>query len=317
MKKNIRKTLGFLAVCCLLIGVLCPIASSAEEYVKWELSDDQKTLTDGQKEYVRYTLPLGVYAEPDYEYLYKQKVLDGYTVFSTEKGGDLVWFGDYPDYCVYVTIEAKGALDAFVHQDRSGVFRLTGDHGYMESALDAELIQKLNALGEETVTMDVTELEDLFLYDLRLYESNNVFYKTYGAIYKIEGKLYYLCYRDLPNNHFDANGDFSYRSGTVTLTKTDEETAQALSEAVDRLEHRAYDRDYEGGNRDGEDDYEEGFSFRVAFVFWGFVLPILFIGMGLLLPRFFKTRFGAHWRYLAYGSTAWFVLALILLLMIK
>ena len=92
----------------------------------------------------------------------------------------------------------------------------------LEAPLEVSLLESLDELassGTESFLIDVRKLAAMECYELVVYRG---FEETvHGAIYVSDGAYYYLNYVNLGNQHFDANGYFSYRSGEVMLTRAE------------------------------------------------------------------------------------------------
>ncbi len=307
MKKNLQKTIGFFTACILVLCALCPLFSYANDYVKWEISKDEQTLTDGNETYTRYYLPLGVFPDAVREYVYENSILGGYTLRSTQPGGPIVWYNS--DY-VFVTEEGKEILDAYL-QENAGIFRVTKTGDGKEGTVSAETIALLDALsGGEGKTVSVRQLQERHVFSLYLYDNSDIFYREYAGIYALGNEMYYLCYDNLPNSCFDADGMFSYRSGEVTLYRMNGTAVSAVENAYANAKYREYDISWEN---DMDDEYF-GINFPLAYAFWGYVLPIIFLVLGIVLPM--CKRGGKHWRILIPLSGVWMLLATVLLAVI-
>ena len=211
---------------------------------------------------------------------------------------------------VFVADKAREAFDEFTKNDK-GILRLSVQESGKEATLSEQTVSALNALTENTgKTVTVQELEFSLVYTLYLYDESDVFCKEYGGIYSLGGKLYYLNYRTLPNNHFDSEGNFSYRSGSVRVFPLDSTLTAHVRTAHSNAEHRGYVTTWE--NEEGWQ--EAGDNFPIAYAFWGFVLPIAFTSLGAMLPSFKKRT--KSWRMLILLGVLWMVLALVLLLLI-
>ncbi len=93
---------------------------------------------------------------------------------------------------------------------------------YLETDFDMTLLESLDELaasGTEAFSIDVRDLRLAECYEIVIYRG---FEETvHGAIYILDGAYCYLNYVNLGNQHFDADGYFSYRSGEVMLTRAD------------------------------------------------------------------------------------------------
>lgn len=318
MNKKFLRRISVLFLFAVLFTAISPLVCFAtaddepsREFVRWKLSEDERTLSDGKTTYTRYHLPLGVILDARSEYRYENTVfLDGeYTsLISNQPGGQVVW-SNYGNF-VFVTDSAREDLDAFVENDK-GIMRLWVNEDAREATIAEETVSALNALAESGGrTVSVQELEDALVYILYLCDESNIFCKEYGGIYKLSGKLYYLNYRTLSNNHFDSEGYFSYRSGSVTVYPLDNTLTNAVRDADEKAEYRGYETIWEN-----EEGWLEvvGDSFPIAYAFWGFVLPIAFTSLGAILPTVKKRT--KCWGILTLLGVLWLILATVLMIL--
>ena len=182
----------------------------------------------------------------------------------------------------------------------------------LETIFDVSLLESLDELassGTESFPIDVRDLADAECYEIVIY--HNFEETIHGAIYIMDGAYYYLNYVDLGNQHFDADGYFSYRSGEVMLTR-----AETYRGGIENALAPLF-KEYMPGTVEGTAYGEETFmiAFWIAFVLLGFMAPIPFFVLGLLLSRSEKLGYPKYWMILSYIAAAWFALSALLLLL--
>lgn len=189
---------------------------------------------------------------------------------------------------------------------------LVRDMYYQEVPFDVSLLESLDELasmGTESFLIDVRDLAYVNCYEILI---RQVYEETvYGAIYVMDGSYYYLNYVNLGNQHFDAYGEFSYRSGEVMLTKADTYRAAIESNLLPLTEDYTYE--YES-----EAIFSDDIStplFWIGFVLLGFIAPIPFLILGFVLSRAKKLGCPRYWRIISYIAIIWLALAALLLLL--
>ncbi len=177
-----------------------------------------------------------------------------------------------------------------------------------------ESLDELTSSGTEGFLIDVRDLAWAECYEIVI---RNGYEETiYGAIYIMDGKYYYLNYVNLGNQHFDADGYFSYRSGEVMLTRAeayDSGVKEALSPLTEELVPGTIE-----GTIDGT-VYSDELSvilFWIGFVLLGFAAPVPFFVIGILLSRPSRVGSPRYWLILSYIAAAWFALSALLLLLL-
>lgn len=189
------------------------------------------------------------------------------------------------------------------------VIRDTGAY-YVETDFDMTLLESLDELaasGTESFSIDVRDLRMAECYEIVIYRD---FEETiHGAIYVLDGAYCYLNYVNLGNQYFDADGYFSYRSGEVTLTRAETYRGGIEKALTSLTEGDSY------GEVSGTLYTDEKLAmtlFWIGFAVLGFLAPIPFLLVGLLLPRSKKLGYPRYWRKLVYIAGAWMALALLL-----
>ena len=126
----------------------------------------------------------------------------------------------------------------------------------------------------------------------------------------LDGAYYYVNYLTLGNQYFDADGNFSYRSGTVGLIALNSAQSATVQGAVESQSYRYAEYEWEDDEWI-DDDVSAGF-FWVMLVLFGFLMPIPFLVIGLVLPNSAKRGYPKYWYVLAVIAVVWMILAAIL-----
>ncbi len=332
MKKTLIKRAASLLLALLLLIGSPGVTVSAEGEddgrdrnsngtVRWSISEDGMTLSDGLNDYRYYEgdYPFVVYADEIYCYsddLYHPLLSGYYTPYSRKDNDDVVWFYA-DDYLVYATETGAERLDALFSSPAS--YRITNDYGYIAD-LDKSRIESYEAAresGDRNVTYPVSALRNCSMYLLNAMDGNNCLGYVYGAIFDLDGLLFYLNYPSLDNSHFDAEGNLSFRQGELTLVQLSEDEIISLRSVIDSME--VYDYEFGIERQDGYQDSTD-YQRLIVTLFWilyallGFVAPIVFLIPALTMPK--KKRYGKpkYWYLLAAFAAAWVILALAILL---
>ncbi|MBO5415767.1 MAG: hypothetical protein J6A83_03980 [Clostridia bacterium] len=321
MKTDVMKKLFSVLLC---VALLCPpiiLATFAEdgeskdtEYVDWTLSENEAVLSNETKTYNRYNV-LGVSVNAKEIYRYKNSVEASYAIQAPSADSEFVWLSDQT---IYATDAGKIYLDAFLREENVS-YRLFDENG-RQTNIKQSTVERLDSLNTaaktQTLTVEVRELLPLTRYDITVHDQTETLAFTHGAVYEfLDGSLYYINYTLLGNQHFDAYGSFSYRRGTVTLAKLDDTLATAILGA-------AAETDYIDTTYIYEDDISESSEtvtlviFWIAFILLGFVLPIPFLVLGLMIPRAKKLGQPKHWYVIAAIAGAWILFAAITALLL-
>lgn len=291
------------------------------ETVKWTLSEDGTVLCGGLKEYRLYHAPAAFFIDPEtvYEYTYGL-YLDGFTfvyddetyICSPYRGAELVWLDGMTGTRLYATKSGAESLNRFF-AGTDCRYTLVTD-GILYETLDEGTFEALEALrlgGGTAVEYDVTDLASLPSIDLYAFDGTNTVAREVGILFEVgDGAYGYLNYGALTNDHFDANGHFSYRSGTVALTLLGAELNAEIVEEVDEMDYRETVFDYENGSA-----MPIGL-FWFCFVFVGLLLPIPFLVLGLILPHLRGLGKPKYWYGMAALGGLWLLVAVVLMIVL-
>ena len=98
---------------------------------------------------------------------------------------------------------------------------------YRVSDLTPDTIARLNSLSEGR-KIEVMCLSGNVEYRILAYPENDILEYEYGARYYYDNDYYFINYSRLDNSYFDADGRFSYRSGSVEALLLDESAVAEL-----------------------------------------------------------------------------------------
>ena len=331
MKKTVLNRIFcvFAAVLLLACTLALPISATKESATppegarEWDLSEDGKTLTSGFDVYYLYTLPVGYYLDYHTYYEYANPTDTYAGVVSYEKDGAFVWLTkSTPTF--YATEAGAKSLDAFL-EGEIGKYRLNDAANTYKntSALTAETVDALEALtaaGKSKKTTEVSALRNAERYDVTAHDKTDTVATVVGAVYHMDGVYYYLGYQGLGNQFFDADGNFSYRSGSVDLVPLDATLTETVEDAIDQLDYERVEYEYEDDEYDSSPLFgnkEDSISaFWCATVFFGILLPIAPLVMGLVLPHSQKRGYPKYWYALAIAAALWIFFTIIFMFVV-
>ena len=149
-----------------------------------------------------------------------------------------------------------------------------------------------------------------------------------------DGSYYYLCFKDLDNSYFDADGYFSYRSGSVQVYKLDDKSRLSIDESIANMTTKEHKKIYEdsvinghydiyGNPIDHTDDYNISSNrigavilfFVITFVL-GIIVPVVLLILGLVLANSQKSGKGKCWYALVASAALWILSTLLFLLLV-
>ena len=223
----------------------------------------------------------------------------------------------YDSDSMYVTEAGRVSLEA-LQNGNAVTYRLkTGTSRYDGSSpLDASFVKELQN-GTEKKSFDVRALRDKIVGNVIGYDGTDAYACNYGGVYVVSDEYYYIHYMTLGNQYFDADGEFSYRSGTVEAIKLTDEQAQHVATLLSHVEYKGFDIVYESDQDLGE-THEDGAI--VLFVFFmilvGFVAPLPLLIVSICMARSAKRGHPTYWYGLTAVSAAWMVVTLILLIVL-
>ena len=301
-------------------------------YVNWAYSASSDILIGGTVEYFRYTKDHLLTVDPDTIYVYEFEVAitgpntateDVYaSIQAPSRDSEIVWaYHDIADRTeIFATEKGKRILDEFLEADTPPNMRLDED-GMYSAWLDNTDIRLLTELDitQNTLEIEVTRLANIPQYTLYAFDTTKTCCYIQGYIFNYSGLLYYVDYASLGNNNFDANGNLSFRSGTVNMVKLSGELSHAMYQAIDNAKYRYVDYTYEyteeflGTASDSEFSLA-GFLFFYSIL--GFVIPAAFGVIGLTLANSHKLGRPRYWYILSGIAVVWILAAVGLLIIL-
>lgn len=332
MKRFTKRIAVLLFSVLVLSFVFCTTTAAVEtDCVEWEVSEDGYTIVGNGKTYSHFSVEDIYKFDPIDQYEFYNVVdlpFDNYeyaTVSSYEKSGDIIWAtGSNGRVRIFGTEEAISSLNRFFNDDPKSfqIFK-EGSLTY-RSHLGISEIEVFEDLRKSGVTAKIFKVSDLQIapcYTISTYDEFGVFRYACGAIYEYGDELYYLNYLDLDNTYFNSDGNFSYRSGTATLTRLEGEPEDIARGLIEGLEYTPYTYTYEYDESDDyfEDDpvYNETTSvvlFWIAYTLLGFAAPIPFLVFGYTFPQSERHGYPKYWYAVGIAATVWIVSAGVLML---
>lgn len=302
-----------------MLSIACFAQNDPTEPVEWEYLDEHQIILGNNTTYYHYPSDsmFGIYMQATGIYEYSNTVYyqGQYNVYAPYPNADLIWIRrtSYSDPIFFVTENGKTVLDAFI-AGKADHYRLRVSQSHVAD-MPMDAVDEMEAFGQEfngsKVEVDVTKLRTAECYEITAHDPTDTLYYTHGAIYHGlgDGCYYYLNYQTLDNSHFDADGNFSYRSGTVMLTRLDASFQTGIEDLLKRgysiRTEYTYEEDQTVSNRENE-----GIGWASIIVF-GFLAPIPFLIIGLTLPHSQKRGYPKYWLILACTAGLWLLFSLL------
>lgn len=341
MKKAYIK---IIAVCLffVMISALVVVSAAAEgEYIpiKWTMDENGVYLYGNEKRYERYDVNGMFYSDARVKYYFMNSVeLDGRfcRIYGDALDPHIVSVEIEDDYStVFVDAEGRKIIEDFL-EARNNVYYLEYADDELYTVIDEDFVIMLDKEYDSTksgkkITVKASELQNALEYEVTAHDIRETRAYQYGGIYKMsDGNYYYLLYLDLDNSHFDANGMFSYRNGTVEISRLDGNVVNELKAKNHELIPKVYNHIYEefvvegiydenGTYIDYEKPIHNEFNmafFWIGFVLIGFVVPAVPTVFGLVLPNTKKCSNNKGWYALAGFGLVWILSALGIMLIL-
>lgn len=316
------KRLFGILLAVLLLSSLCFQVSAVEpeeQAAVWALSEDGETLRHGDQVYQWYPLAPGELLMPEELYVYETRVKNPLTgqkcsVLTVPGNPDMVFLQDYAynDWVdrVYVTAEGKEILDAYC-QGEYHDWNLMTDNIARSAGLSSNVMESLLQKNGEPITMDVRQLQDVPVWKVMGSDRTGTLRHIMGGIYELDGLLYYVNYDELDNTHFDANGQFSFRRGTVEMWELSLETQKDVRWIINQnLRHQSPEYIFEAEEKKVvEDPVDARLGFLVLTAVAGLLVPAVPLVLGLIFARSKKAKYPHRWYLLSILSGLWMVVA--------
>ncbi len=331
--KYIKKLYAILL--CISLMLSLPLMASAESTVEteetpdWIVSDDQSTLFYGDLVYTRYDLypydwfrPYDLYSysqdiETDDPYLstvgHPAHVIEGQVTVNYDIAVVYNYFGSGADYRVYVTAQGAASLKDYRTGNYSQ-YHLTDGYS-MSAPISYNLVQDwdihwdLDAFVMNGYSKEATELGQMDYYEIIGYDETVTFAHVVGAVFDDNGTYLFVDYDSLDNSYFDANGNLSFRQGTVPVLVLDQQDENAINEVIDQLE-------YYSPNIIAEEiePLEATVSILLFLVFASpflYLLPIALMIFGIIMSTVKKVPNRKRWIWVIVLAAVWLLLAVL------
>ncbi len=318
MKTKIFKKLSLALALALIAAQLLMLTAFATEEPEWEMSVNGNYLYYGETAYEYYDGYYPLYPIPDEIYSFDQELFYGGTIEKSHVSDNGIVWVDFGGTDFYATKDAKAKLDAFMNGDVGGFLLSNENDVYFNAVLEQDTARSIIAAyddGAETRRVSVKELEYAVTYNVLAVDKSETVAYIYGAIYLVGAEYCFVDYTKLGNQYFDADGNFSYRSGTVELEALGGALATEVKKTINGIEDNyptyvwedtvddIYDMDIFW------DDASAIAVFWVCYVLVGFIMPIPFIVVGLVFPRSKKKGYPKYWYILSIIAGIWLLLA--------
>ena len=325
--KHTKQLYALLLCLSLLFSLALPAFASeaeteSEEQVEWVVSDDQLTLTDGDTVYTRYKLYTFDLFRPHDFYEYPKRietdnpyvdligqpahVIEGKVIINRDVAVVFDYFSDMADFRVYVTAEGAAALDQFV-QGNYAAYELAESRFY-SAPVDTDLMVSLQSKTSDTI-VEVAELGNLSYYDVYGYDSTMTFVHVIGVVFDNDGQYLYVDYEWLDNTHFDADGNLSFRSGSVPVYTLSAAESEQIAAATEQMQHYSVNL---------IEDEVEPLDATLSMIFFLllaspllYLLPIGLMVLGIVLSLSKKVSNRARWKLVILLAAIWLGLAIL------
>lgn len=325
--KNFKKLyailLCILLMLCLSLTVFASDASGkTEEEIEWIVSEDQNTLTDGNKVYTRYKIFLYDWFRPYDFYVYPQdietdnpsadsighpaNVIEGKVIVNEEIAIVYNYFSNTADYRIYVTEQGKKIMDAYQAGEYSQYELAEGR--YFSAKIEQGPVNSWINQTPDTV-MEAAELAELAYYEVLGYDATLTFAHVIGAVFENNGEYLYVNYSSLENNHFDADGNLSFRSGTVPIVRlsaTDAEYIETALESAEQFSVNTITEEIE--------PLDATISLSIFLILISpvlYLLPLVLMILGIVMLCIKRIPGRKRWIWVIVLAAAWLVLAVL------
>ena len=318
MKRNtiLSKKICVFSVLLLVIAQLLSVFAFADasQFVNWTLSLDDTVIEGNGRTYTKYECA-DVSIDADDIYQYSGSIYfssgESYKIYAPTHGSEFIWIQKSDNVEVYATQEGRTQIESFLNGEGE-IFRISNS-ARRKSVIDASAVSLMNG-STDTLDVDVRELRDAECYEIIAYDTTDTLAYKYGAVFSCDGEFLFVRYSELPNNCFDADGNLSFRSGTVSMKVLDSEAVEKVKLASENVSYRTATHHYENIS-DATPAIPRAF-FWMCCLFVGFVLPQPLLGLGLILPRFKSLSRPRAWSSLAMLAALWMVLSLALIVLL-
>ncbi len=316
MKKYLVCLLTLLSFFALFtLGICAEDATPAE----WVLSEDEEALTYGDAVYTFYPRYHPTIIMPDAMYVYEQRIVsekleeDHAMIMHNLHNKDIILLTNEVSTRIYVSEAGKEIMDRYTALDFDEYVCYQSP---MRANIPATLVHALanGTYSQEAKKVSVISLKDLPKYSIYGFDQTRTIAHEHGAIYVMDETYWYINYDALDNNYFDSQGYFSYRSGSVALTKVDTATMTSNVLATEEEFHIQYTYAEDENVRFMAAD--PTVVFVVVTVLIGYLLPAVPLALSLVFAFVRGARERKRWLIIAVLSAVWLLLSTVILLLI-
>ena len=325
-----KRYFNFTLIIALTLAITLSLTScftSSYEYVEWELSDDERSITDGKETYK-------LYADEDFKELwqpsgysclhYMNEVYSSYNQFasisaSLKEEGIIAldiyendYFSAHVGKQLYATEEGKKILDSIEHPVlSSSAYAFNFDDGMMGALTDEVVAMILSLKDEQIVTKSFDELESSQQITVSALALDGFLIHNFGVFYFNFGEIYYR-----PK---DTVSDLS-KIPVYKLNEADRAILNPYIESGLNLSTALLEVEYEEGTlAEGDDSAAKLFSRIVllcAVFILGIAVPVAPIALSLVLVKKRNWRFILTDYLLLVSSGIWLISGIILFIIL-
>lgn len=316
-----------LVICLTLLMVfslsLCFVGAEEEEYtpIEWVMDEAATYLYGDEKYYDRYFVNGAFYSDAKCVFNFVNRVKFNGTmcqVYGDSIDPHIVCVRKNDGYSfVFVDEEGKRILDSFLQGEDCIYYLENNQNRYVP--LDEQFVRLLDssfyASDAPLTEKKVGELSEGTIYELTAHDSTELNAYQHGAVYVLpDGNTYYLCFDELDNTYFDADGYFSYRKGSVSLLKLEGSFLTDVEKAIPEMEYKTKEYRYESeyiNKRENDDSSSDGdpIGFFIFAIPMGFVLPLAILVTGIVLAKSKKLGENKAWYWLSATAALWILAA--------
>ncbi len=318
MKRNtfFSKKIYILPVLMLVIAQILSVFAFAEakQFVNWTLSLDCAVIEGNGKTYTKYE-HTDVVIDADDIYQYSGSISpssgESYKIYAPMHDSEFIWIQRADKAEIYATQQGKEQIESFLRGEGE-IFRISNG-ARQKSVIDASSVSLMNG-STDMRDVDVRELREAERYEIIAYDLTDTLAYKYGAVFTYGGEYLFVRYSELPNNCFDADGNFSFRSGAVSMKVLSGEAVEEIKLASESMSYRTAAHHYENIS-DATPAIPKAF-FWMCCLFVGFILPLPLLGLGLIMPRLRFLSRPKSWYSLAVLAALWIVLSAALMVLL-
>ena len=341
-KNSFIKLTSLLFLLAILLSAFAVSADEAPEYepVVWEMDENRTYLMGNGIRYERYYVNGAFYSAPETTFYFYNTVSykgEECGVYGNAAYPDIVSVQTEPGYStVFVTAEGRRLLDDLKARVNC-IYYFEDYYGSTYSLLEDGFLNRLDRQYDTTSltqSVEVGALGDADFYEITGHDATKSKAYQHGAVYLMEnGSYYYVCFEDLDNSYFDADGFFSYRAGSVPAyalnTEEKAEVDRLIASMTPKEERYILEENVIFGYTDLEGNPTNSFdsilggdkvSASVMLVlitaFFGVLVPAGLLALGLIFANSKKTGKAKCWYAVAGGAALWILTSIIFFLLV-